>query len=83
MGSIAMDKVGDIALGYSASSTSVVPSIRYTGRIPTDAAGTMEAENIVKAGGGSQLAPSAVGVTTAQCRWTQLTTAPSGTPMSI
>lgn len=55
MGSIAMDKVGDIALGYSASSTSVRPSIRYTGRIPTDAAGTMEAENIVKAGGGSQL----------------------------
>jgi hypothetical protein len=55
MGSIAMDKVGDIALGYSASSTSVRPSIRYTGRTPTDAAGTMGAENIVKAGGGSQL----------------------------
>src|SRR5439155_19468416 len=31
MGSIAMDKVGDMALGYSASSSSLFPSIRYTG----------------------------------------------------
>lgn len=55
MGSIAMDKVGDIALGYSASSSSVYPSIRYTGRTPLDALGTMETETIIKAGGGSQL----------------------------
>src|SRR5712671_1150486 len=55
MGSIAMDKVGDIAVGYSASSSSVFPSIRYTGRVPTDPLGTMQAENIIKAGGGSQL----------------------------
>jgi hypothetical protein len=55
MGSIAMDKAGDIAVGYSASSSSVFPSLRYTGRVPTDAAGTMEAENILKAGAGSQL----------------------------
>lgn len=54
MGSIAMDKVGDIALGYSASSGSVSPSIRYTGRVPTDALGTMQTENILQAGGGSQ-----------------------------
>lgn len=55
MGSIAMDKVGNIALGYSASSASVYPSLRYTGRLPTDALGTMEAENVILAGGGSQL----------------------------
>src|SRR5664279_1834825 len=55
MGSIAMDKAGDIALGYSASSASVYPSIRYTGRIPTDPLGKMEAESIVQAGSGSQL----------------------------
>jgi len=55
MGSIAMDKAGDIAVGYSASSSSVFPSIRYTGRVPTDPLGTMQAENIIKAGGGSQL----------------------------
>ncbi len=55
MGSIAMDKVGDIALGYSASSSSVFPSIRYTGRVPTDKAGTMATENSILAGAGSQL----------------------------
>lgn len=54
MGSIAMDKVGNIALGYSASSSSVSPSIRFTGRVPSDAPGTMESENIVQVGGGSQ-----------------------------
>ncbi|MGE5376790.1 MAG: hypothetical protein ACM3XO_17175 [Bacteroidota bacterium] len=56
MGSIAMDKQGNIALGYSASSSSVKPSIRYTGRLVTDALGTMQTENIIQAGGGSQLA---------------------------
>jgi hypothetical protein len=55
MGSLAMDKVGNIALGYSASSGSVYPSIRYTGRVPADSLGTMEAESIIQAGGGSQL----------------------------
>ena len=54
MGSIAMDKFGNIALGYSASSGSVYPSIRYTGRLVTDALGTMQTENIIQAGGGSQ-----------------------------
>jgi hypothetical protein len=55
MGSIAMDKVGNMALGYSASSSSVSPSIRYTGRLVTDAPGTMQTENNIKIGGGSQL----------------------------
>jgi hypothetical protein len=54
MGSIAMDKAGDIALGYSKSSSSMFPSIAYTGRVPTDALGTMEAENTITTGGGSQ-----------------------------
>jgi hypothetical protein len=55
MGSIAMDKAGDIAVGYSVSSSSTYPSIRYTGRVPTDTLNTMEAETSVKAGSGSQL----------------------------
>ena len=54
MGSIAMDKVGNIALGYSASSSTVYPSIRFTGRAPTDPLGTMQAEAVIQAGGGSQ-----------------------------
>jgi hypothetical protein len=44
MGSIAMDKNGDIALGYSVSSTTLNPSIRYTGRVPSDPLGQMEGE---------------------------------------
>lgn len=55
MGSIAMDKLGDMALGYSASSGSVFPSIRYTGRLATDTLGTMQSENSIQAGAGSQL----------------------------
>jgi hypothetical protein len=55
MGSIAMDQNGDIALGYSISSSSTFPSINYTGRVPTDPLGTMEAEKNIIAGGGSQL----------------------------
>jgi hypothetical protein len=55
MGSIAMDKLGDMALGYSASSSNVFPSIRYTGRLVTDALGTMQSENTIQAGAGSQL----------------------------
>jgi hypothetical protein len=44
MGSIAMDKAGDIALGYNVSSSSMSPSIRYTGHLSTDSLGTMESE---------------------------------------
>ncbi|HYP21560.1 MAG TPA: S-layer homology domain-containing protein [Chloroflexia bacterium] len=37
MGSLAMDRLGNIAIGYSVSSTSTVfPSIRYAGRLATD-----------------------------------------------
>jgi len=54
MGSIGMDKNGDIALGYSKSSSTVKPSIEYTGRIPTDALGKMESPKTVVNGGGVQ-----------------------------
>ena len=54
MGSIAMDKVGNIALGYSVSGTSLFPSIRYTGRLPSDTLGTLQAESPIVTGGGAQ-----------------------------
>lgn len=56
MGSAAMDKLGNIAIGYSASSTGLYPGIRYTGRAPTDPLGTLQAENILVSGSGSQTA---------------------------
>ena len=55
MGSIAMDKVGDIALGHSVSSGSVFPSIRYTGRLVGDALNTLQSESSILPGTGSQL----------------------------
>jgi len=54
MGSIAMDGAGDIALGYSISSSSVFPSIGFTGRIPSDPLGMMQAETILFSGTGSK-----------------------------
>jgi hypothetical protein len=55
MGSIAMDHVGDIALGYSVSSSSLHPQIRYTGRLAGDPLGQMtQGEGTIVAGGGSQ-----------------------------
>lgn len=56
MGSIAMDKSGDMALGYSASSSSLHPQIRYTGRLVGDPLGTMpQGEATLYEGSGSQL----------------------------
>jgi hypothetical protein len=55
MGSIAMNGVGDMALGYSVSSKSVYPSIRFAGRLAADPAGQMtQGEGSLVAGGGSQ-----------------------------
>ena len=56
MGSIAMDKIGNIAMGYSKSSSTMNPAIFYTGRAPGDTLGTMQAEAQLKQGTGSQLA---------------------------
>jgi hypothetical protein len=54
MGSIAQDKMGDIALGYSLASSTVYDSIAATGRVPGDPLGQMEAEVPLVAGTGSQ-----------------------------
>jgi hypothetical protein len=55
MGSVAMDRNGDIALGYSVSSSTLNPGIRYTGRLAGDPLGVMtQGEGSVVAGSGSQ-----------------------------
>ena len=55
MGSIAMNGQGQIAIGYSASSSTMYPAIRYTGRLATDALGTMgQGEGTLHAGTGAQ-----------------------------
>ena len=54
MGSAAMDGAGNIAIGYSKSSSSIYPSVAFAGRTPDMAPGTLGAETILKAGAGSQ-----------------------------
>lgn len=55
MGSVAMDGLGNIGMGYSVSSSSIHPGIRYTGHATTDPLGVMgQGEGTLIAGGGSQ-----------------------------
>ena len=57
-GSIAMDQMGDIALGYSISGSNLNPSISYTARLASDPLGTMEAEATILQGSASQTGSS-------------------------
>lgn len=55
MGSIAMDAMGNIALGYSVSSTTANASIKYATRVPSDPAGVIgSTEGTIATGGGAQ-----------------------------
>ncbi|MBI4890638.1 MAG: hypothetical protein HY821_08425 [Acidobacteria bacterium] len=54
MSSAAFDKLGNIAIGYSASSASINPGIRVAGRRRTDPKNLLRAETIIQAGTGSQ-----------------------------
>jgi hypothetical protein len=62
MGSVAQDKNGDIAAGYSASGPNDYPSVRYTGRAAGDPLGQMtQTEQVAYTGTGPQ--------TEAEGRW--------------
>jgi hypothetical protein len=54
MGSAAMDDAGNLAVGYSVSSSSVYPSIDIAGRCAGDPLGTLGPETEVQRGYGSQ-----------------------------
>ena len=56
MGSIAMDKAGNMMMGYSAANgpAGVFPSIRVTGRLRSDVRNQMRIEQTLIAGAGSQ-----------------------------
>ncbi len=54
MGSAAMDKFGNLAIGYSVSSSSINPAIRYAARLSTDTPGTLGNETSIIEGTGSQ-----------------------------
>jgi len=54
MGGIASDNQGNVALGFSASSSSISPQIRYAGRLATDPLNTLSGEQHLFDGTGSQ-----------------------------
>ncbi|PWT83959.1 MAG: hypothetical protein C5B58_05595 [Acidobacteria bacterium] len=57
MPSIAVDEDGNMAIGYSTSSSAIFPSIRYAGRLATDPLNDLtQGEAIMTNGGGSQTA---------------------------
>ena len=55
MPSAAMDGNQNIAVGYSASSATLFPGIRYAARLRTDPSNTLQTEATMFAGAGSQL----------------------------
>ena len=55
LGSIAMDKTGNIALGFSASSHTVFPSVYVAGRAPIDPAGAIFGPLVLVNGSGVQV----------------------------
>src|SRR6266545_3269338 len=59
MGSAAMDQQGNLAVGYSASSTAIKPQVRYAGRLVSDPLNTLpQAEVHLFDGTGSQTGTS-------------------------
>jgi uncharacterized repeat protein (TIGR01451 family) len=66
MGSAAMDVSGDMAVGYSVSSSTVFPSIAVAGRAATDPANTLQAEATIFSGTGAQISVNFVAPLT---RW--------------
>jgi hypothetical protein len=54
MGSMAMDKAGNLAIGYSVSSATMNPAIRITGRLRSEVRNQLQAETTIINGTGSQ-----------------------------
>jgi hypothetical protein len=69
MGSIAMDKNGNIGVGYSASSSSLFPSIRATGHLTFDPTGALQPDRPGVMGQGELTLLTGGGSQTRNTRW--------------
>jgi hypothetical protein len=59
MPSVAVDRAGDMALGYSTSSTTTKPALKYAGRLSTDPPNTLsQTERVLLQGAGTQTSGS-------------------------
>jgi hypothetical protein len=58
MPSVAVDRAGNMALGYSTSSSTTKPAIKYAGRLATDPVNTItQTEQVLIQGAGTQVGP--------------------------
>jgi len=55
LGSVAMDKIGNLALGFSVSSHNAFPSIYVAARAPSDPAGALSGPLVLVNGSGVQV----------------------------
>jgi len=80
MGSAAMDGFGNLVIGFSASSPTIHPQIRYAGRLATDPLTLwLRVKPISLTARVANSTPVTVGAITAQWPLIQWTTSPSGT----
>ena len=79
MPSINVDWQGNVAIGYSTSSTTLNPEIRYAGRLAGDPPNDMaQGEATLITAGGHQTTTPVAGATTARCSSIRLTVVHSG-----
>jgi hypothetical protein len=79
MGSLAVDRAGNMALGYSATNATNNPSIRYNGRLSTDALNTLpQGEATMISGAGSQTGNCGSGTCIRWGDYSAMTVDPSG-----
>jgi hypothetical protein len=72
MPSVAVDRAGNMAIGYSATSPSLLPAIRYAGRLASDPINTItQTETTMMAGTGTQSGPCGPG-SCERSRWLHL-----------
>jgi len=77
--SLAVDRAGDMALGYSTSSSTTKPAIKYAGRLATDALNTLgQTEQLLIQGAGTQTGNCGAGLCTRWGDYSSMTLDPDG-----
>jgi hypothetical protein len=77
--SLAVDRMGDMALGYSTSSSTTKPAIKYAGRLATDLVNTFsQTEQVLIQGEGAQTGNCGAGICTRWGDYSSMTLDPDG-----
>ena len=77
--SVALDRAGDMAMGYSAANAATFPSLRYAGRLATDPVNSLpQTETLLMAGGGTQTGNCGAGACARWGDYSAMTLDPNG-----